>query len=805
MIEWLKEDFEYYLNGGTENKVVLFFDPQDDFKDLIDHLKGDFTVLKASEKGEGLLGIKYKIEYSKPEENFVVYLPFSKDSKKISYLKEYEFTQKTFSDTLYMYLKKKGVEFPKDKKRIAKIKKGLPSLALESIGEGVEFWKSRFVKEEGEIFFPNFDEYILNFIADPKGIFKKLESENKLESFVNMVNKKYGFNGDLKDPVDFRLNFLTQICFIELYQLSGQPEDFPFRDLLPEEKYFSEAIKLVENLRNHGKYKEWYKSLSLEIEERYNLKKFAQGHSNPKIETFRAIEIAAIDKIKKQVKDVKTKKQFREIITENKNFIEEKNQGFWSEEDEVKTWGILQKICQLVDEIGIFHEEFSQVIDINDIVDKYCQKYYNIDSIYREYLNRSYEIDEDLEEFSPWIDKLYLEFLDKINSKYTGEILKQKNLKIEGVPYQGDFWKGLSLDAKTAIIFVDALRFELGRELEDRLSNDLKVKLSPMYTQIPTITAVGMSFLLSPKNPEVGCDPSGLEIKAEGYNLSKKEDRKKYLKYRHENIEFYNIVEFNKLSSKKIKEKKDPVVIFSQELDSLGESGGSNFLRLFSNGMADIVKAIRKLTANGYTKLYIVTDHGFLSFDDPESKYKVGDRPSFIKDAKRFACGEKLEGKNLVSLDVPYLKEKTLYFPRGIYYFKKDSFLHGGISIHESIIPSIYIESEEEVPEKFGIAIKMEGEIFNKIFEVRIKPTVDRFDRQPRTVEVMVYHNGKPISNKPAVMVGMEEESVMLRLSTTQALSKGDKVKVVAKDQETKEILNEVEKELVVEFDEIDI
>lgn len=137
IIQWLSEAIESYFQGGSENRVFLLFDPAGDYSRIIDHLSENFEVLK---KDDGLLKIKYQIESEAPEKKFVVYLPFSKDSKDISYLKEYLYTGKVFSDTLYAFLKNKKVKFPSDKVKISEIKKNLPQLALDSIGKGEEYW-----------------------------------------------------------------------------------------------------------------------------------------------------------------------------------------------------------------------------------------------------------------------------------------------------------------------------------------------------------------------------------------------------------------------------------------------------------------------------------------------------------------------------------------------------------------------------------------------------------------------------------------------------------------------------------------
>jgi len=58
------------------------------------------------------------------------------------------------------------------------------------------------------------------------------------------------------------------------------------------------------------------------------------------------------------------------------------------------------------------------------------------------------------------------------------------------------------------------------------------------------------------------------------------------------------------------------------------------------------------------------------------------------------------------------------------------------------------------------------------------------------------------VSNKPAIIVEAKEEQVRLRLLPTKRLPKGEKIKIIAQDQETREILDEIETETLIDFEE---
>jgi hypothetical protein len=144
----------------------------------------------------------------------------------------------------------------------------------------------------------------------------------------------------------------------------------------------------------------------------------------------------------------------------------------------------------------------------------------------------------------------------------------------------------------------------------------------------------------------------------------------------------------------------------------------------------------------------------------------------------------------------------VLFFPRSIYYFKPDTFFHGGISIHETIIPHLIVKSRRDAPIKFDVELRIDKGISNRLFDVKLKPKVDKLDKISRTVEVLCLRGEEIISNKPAITVEAKEEQVRLRLLPSKRLSKGEKIKIIAQDQETREILDEIETETLLDFEE---
>lgn len=802
--KWLNETVEKYFQGGPENRVFLFFDSSGDYSEIIDHLTGNFKLLKTD---EGLLKIKYQIECEYPKNKFVVYLPFPKDSREISYLKEYIFTGRVFSDSLYMFLKNKRVNFPTERIKISEIKKILPRLALESIGKSDDYWNDIFESSGAQLILPDFREKLMQFFESPDKTHQLLKSENKIEAFQKKMETEYGFQDTIDNPKHYRDHFFRQLCFTEVFYTLKKPSPYPFMEFVSNEDTSDNNIKLIKEIRHHNRYNKRYSDLTFFIEKEYStIKKFAGLYSlNPEIETFRVFDLEAITELNDLAQKCENKQEFIQLILTNTDLINKKSDGFWEKEGYIREWSQLSTLGKMVKLIEDFKKEFQNVDNNQQLINKYSSKYFEIDSLYRKYITESTRVYDSIEDIYKWIEKLYIEFLDKLNSKFSEKIFEQEKWELDYLFFQGDFLRKLHLKSKSkiGIIVVDGLRFELGKEIEHRISKEFEVNIKPAYVQIPSDTNVGMALLLSPENYELECDSSGITLSSNGMLLNNKSQRIKYLKSKVEKINDFTIKEFNELSTKEIQKIKNPIIIFSGDSDKLGEAGGVTFLDFISGSIFAIIKGIKKLSKAGFSEIHLIADHGFLTFKDPDNNFKISNKPDFIKDSRRYACGGNFENENLVQFNLPNMK-KALYFPRSIYYFIKNSFLHGGISVQEILIPYITINTIKDSVEKVQIHIEMEDGISNRIFEVKIKPTWTGIERNPRTIEIFAQYNEELVSNRPAQEVESKEESIMVRILPIKHIPQGGIIKIIVCDQETQEILYETEKEALVPFEQED-
>jgi hypothetical protein len=267
-----------------------------------------------------------------------------------------------------------------------------------------------------------------------------------------------------------------------------------------------------------------------------------------------------------------------------------------------------------------------------------------------------------------------------------------------------DCVRPLAEDSGTVAYFcVDALRFEMGKQLADSLGKDGKIQLQPRFAELPTLTEVGMN-VLAPVCREGRLQP---EINAKGIQgfragqslVGSPESRRKAM---HERVggETCPKLSINDLLDKDVGRVRKTiarallVVVHSDAIDKAGEEGLG--LRHFDEELVRIRAAIGLLRDAGVKNFVITADHGFLLHDDTTRKPIAHGRKV---DAKRryvieTAAADHAGESRVSSTELRYDGDEVQFmFPSTTMPFdigtKTKDFVHGGNSLQERLIPVI--------------------------------------------------------------------------------------------------------------------
>ena len=251
---------------------------------------------------------------------------------------------------------------------------------------------------------------------------------------------------------------------------------------------------------------------------------------------------------------------------------------------------------------------------------------------------------------------------------------------------------------------VDALRYELGVALANRLSEDGSVELHAAYAQLPTVTIVGMASLL----PGAAAD---LALCREGENLIPKIDgtavgtvpqRMGLLRSRFgDRFAEMRLDDFVKSKKKvDIAPTVDLLVLRSVEIDDYLETNPENSLKLIPDTISRIRATLQKLRDKGFHEAIIATDHGFYL----NAQAEAGDvcaKPmgTWPVSTYRSMLGKGGSDSNSVILpcDKAGIRGDYANFatPRSMAPYRSGLlYFHGGASLPEAVVPVLVVKLE---------------------------------------------------------------------------------------------------------------
>lgn len=423
-----------------------------------------------------------------------------------------------------------------------------------------------------------------------------------------------------------------------------------------------------------------------------------------------------------------------------------------------------------------------------------------LDTYHRHMESRWYNFEPDLGQQQDGLDKLIL----KAEQRYTevgSELAKHFVQKVQKAKYplkgllrQVDVFESLVkprlAEDKIAYLWVDALRFEMGKELCDVLHGDFEITLQPAIAAIPTITEIGMAALLpqahqSAKVVALGNGKVGLEIG--GTVLKERKDRVAFLK-QHAGVTVFD-AKLDDLLPKPSKKIRDGiqaaqlVLITSQEIDELCEQDNITQARRHMDGVLnDLRRGIRILSDLGVKTIVLAADHGHLFGEEVSDDMKIEAPGGDTADLHRrvwVGVGGTSEPSylrtSLASLGMD--SDLDIATPWTFAYFKAKggarAYFHGGLSPQELIVPvAVLVPTMQAMagPPK-GIDWKLvpgSEKLTTRFFSVQVSGTgTGLFALEAPKVRVEIRAKGKCVSTPVSASYGFENATgeVVLRVS----------------------------------------
>jgi hypothetical protein len=404
-----------------------------------------------------------------------------------------------------------------------------------------------------------------------------------------------------------------------------------------------------------------------------------------------------------------------------------------------------------------------------------------------------------LEKLITKAEQRYTEVGSELAKHFIAQFAKTKH-PITGLLRQRDFFekqvKPHLGQGKVAYVWVDALRYEMARELSRLLTDDFTLEVQPAIGTMPTITEIGMAVLLpkaheSAKVVGVGGGKLGLEIA--GTVIKDRKDRVAFLK-EHAGVPVFD-AKLDDLLPKPGKKIKDGIqnaqliLITSQEIDELGEADNMAQARLQIDGvLSHLRRGVRVLADHGIKTIVLVADHGHLFADEIGEDMKIEAPGGKVEDLHRrvwVGLGGTSEPSylrtSLASLGVD--SEFDIATPWTFAVFKSKgggrAYFHGGLSPQELIVPVVVMHSTAKTSApSTGIQWTLTpgtAKLTTRFFSVQIAGSQSEsslFGFEPPKVRIELRANKKCVSMPVSASYGFEDATGEVKLKISESDNK---------------------------------
>lgn len=773
---------------ASGRKIIFWYDPPANFKDDISSDSYDCCKVLFCDKNE--FAIKKTIEHDDPESDFLVYIPTEKPADSENWLMDIlMYSEEYYADTVALTMRRMNLtntdlrrviewhskffdaesrtkrlsnyvtvndEMKPSDLRMAMMcvlvkasSRSIESVLTELVFDNSESSKYKDLKKFG------FEEYLWDEICR----YYNYEGDQKIETLI----KRFMFTALLEQKAEFD----GLPSFYDQYKIKGLGQ--------MDAKFFVDKIKADKR----------YESLQLDIATDLKIEGLLVSRDITCVQTadiFECIDIDIIRKISISLAngslDYDT---FERVISDRLN-------SMWYEVHSHE-YAILSSVMAFFKRL---ETPISTGLLATDYVQNYTESYYLVDTYYRRICanyNKLENPSSEMEDLMRMVEAAYQsKFLDPLGKAFSDALKEQGNWDFPGLKMSRNFYQEVQAKnyKKCFVIISDGFRYEIGRELYEKLKTDtvlngneeIKYAISPL----PSETRFGMASLLPHRimaymNKLVTVDEqSTVDTAARDAVLKNKKPSYAAIQYK----------DINKMSRNELRAymaDKSLVYIYHNVMDKAGEHDESKVFDVAVTAVDEILTLIRKLYNNlQISNFYVTADHGFLyrrNEIEESQKYSnvVALHPT--EASKRYVLTDDM------SLQIPYTVEFILenvsdgaykvISPYGYDLFKTQGsglqYVHGGASLQEIIVPVIHLgelraAGNKEAVSPVGVRLKsITRKITNRSFTLEFEQ-YEKVEERKQAITCETYlvdEDGNKVSGEYRFVAASESDDVDAR------------------------------------------
>lgn len=240
------------------------------------------------------------------------------------------------------------------------------------------------------------------------------------------------------------------------------------------------------------------------------------------------------------------------------------------------------------------------------------------------------------------------------------------------------------IPAGTCTVFVDGLRYDVAVRLQQRLQDMGSTDLSARWTSLPSVTASGKAWC-SPVSSHITGTAADLEfeprVAADGKPLSSHNLRKLLGDH---GVQYLTRHETGAADGRAWTEAGD--------LDHYGHEHGIRLARDMDGQLDQVVERVAELREAGWSRIRIVTDHGWLLMPGGLPKTELAKHQTETRWGRCAVLKDSAHGTPL-TFGWDWCKDVQVAYAPGVSNFIAGAeYAHGGISLQECLVPVLQLD-----------------------------------------------------------------------------------------------------------------
>jgi hypothetical protein len=529
----------------------------------------------------------------------------------------------------------------------------------------------------------------------------------------------------------WRFLLFSEFAFDLPGELPGNLRDVP-RAAKP---YMPLVLSVCKNLRDSERHHARYMEQSDHVAGELKLEAAMQG-----VEDLGVLDTFAFEE--RSFLRVFVKAALAGEIGKAKEVAAERRLSIWVKHtDRQLAWTIAERAFDLMtkaDDLTTDYESAGK--GVAAMFDFYAKRGFMLDTLQRSFEQSVADCYGSMDGLDDLIDAArqnYRDYTEKAQAAFISAVA------IEGWPASGrvrntevfDRWVAPALKERgkrVAYMLVDALRYELGVELDSLLTREGACEVTPVCAQLPTITMVGMAALMPEADGHLRLTRSGDKLvpTIKDKEVVVPKDRLDYVRSIYGDQ--CDMIDLDDLLAMNVAPKKKPklpdtvrlLLVKTTDIDELGEVNPAKARELMPRALKDILAGLGKLKKLGFDEVVIATDHGFVLLPGQEAGDSVP-KPSGdwlqVKDRCLLGSGSGNPSVAMFSRqDVGIRGDFESYaVPRSFGTFnRRVPYFHEGLSLQECVLPVIAVRLKKEAsaaPASIEVQISYKGGKTNQV------------------------------------------------------------------------------------------